>query len=97
MASFLVELGFELRASYLQRGVALVHSALVLQATCLDWPQYAILPISASQIGRTADMTHQCPTHKVSKENFSKVSDRNSKEYKQFSRKTMEGKSHYQF
>jgi hypothetical protein len=56
-----------------------------------------ILPISASQIARTADITHQCPVHKVSKENFSMVSGRNSKEYKQFKRKTKEGKPHYQF
>jgi hypothetical protein len=70
---FLVELGFELRALYLQSRCLLLEPHLqpillwlfwrweALQTISPDWPRIVILQISASQVSRITGVNHCCP------------------------------------
>jgi hypothetical protein len=69
--SFFVELGFELRASCLQKRALLLEPYLqsillwlffgdgVLRTVCLGWPPAEIFPILAFQVSSITDMSHR--------------------------------------
>jgi hypothetical protein len=75
--SFYCETGFELRALGMQNmysnawATTPVHFDLVIleigvsQTIYLGWPWTVILPISASQVARTAGMSHGHPAERI--------------------------------